>query len=186
MWGISPDNKVVGFQHGLEKSSQWNQDDTRVLFLTEGIIMRQAMKTPDMNSQYGVVEGCAVLMLDEVHSGSSDMELILARVLPKLKTVTNFKVVLLSATLNVSEFLHRAQEAGLEERYIKTMDNEDRHEQLVNLCLPSPTPAVRDNIEMAVRTVITFHDRYPIGYPSANTPLKGTILVFVPGKAGDH
>ena len=31
--------------------------------------MRQAMKTPDMNYQYGVVEGCAVLMLDEVHSG---------------------------------------------------------------------------------------------------------------------
>ena len=66
MWGISPDNKTVGFQHGLEKSSQWDQDDTRVLFLTEGIIMRQAMKTPDLNSQYGVVEGCAVLMLDEV------------------------------------------------------------------------------------------------------------------------
>ena len=104
MWGISPDNKVVGCQHGLEKSSQWGQDETRALFLTEGIIMRQAMKTPDMNLQYGVVEGCAVLMLDEVHSGSSDMELILARVLPKLKTVTNFKVVLLSATLNVWSF----------------------------------------------------------------------------------
>ena len=54
--------------------------------------MRQAMKTPDMNSHYGVIDGCAVLMLDEVHSGSSDMELILARVLPKLKNITNFKV----------------------------------------------------------------------------------------------
>ena len=52
MWGIHPDNKVVGSQHGLEKSSKWDQDDTRVLFLTEGIIMRQAMKTPDINSQY--------------------------------------------------------------------------------------------------------------------------------------
>ena len=114
MWQISPEKKVVGFQHGLEKSSQWDSNDTRVLFLTEGIIMRQAMKTPDMNSHYGVVEGCAVLMLDEVHSGPSDMELILARVLPKLKTVTNFKVVLLSATLNKDEFLQRAREAGLE------------------------------------------------------------------------
>ena len=182
MWGISPDNKVVGFQHGLEKSSQWDQDSTRVLFLTEGIIMRQAMKTSDMNSPYGVVEGCAVLMLDEVHSGSSDMELILARVLPKLKAVTNFKVVLLSATLNVSEFLQRAQEASIEERYIKTMDNEDRHQQLVNMCLPSNTPSLRDNIEMAVRTVVTFHHRYPTGYPSASNPIGGTILVFVPGK----
>ena len=124
MWHISPDKKVVGFQRGLEKSSQWDKNDTRAPFLTEGIIMRQAMKTPDMNSQYGVVEGCAVLMLDEVHSGSSDMELTLARVLPKLKTVTNFKVVLLSATLNIDEFLQRAREAGIEDRYIQTMDHE--------------------------------------------------------------
>ena len=119
MWGIHEDNKVVGFQHGLEKSSKWSATDTRVLFLTEGIIMRQAMKTPELNSQYSVVDGCAVLMLDEVHSGSSDMELILARVLPKLRNVTNFKVVLLSATLNIAEFLQRAKEAGLEEKYIK-------------------------------------------------------------------
>ena len=182
MWGIHPDNKVVGFQHGLEKSSQWDQDNTRVLFLTEGIIMRQAMKTPDVNSPFGVVDGCAVLMLDEVHSGSSDMELILARVSPKLKNVTNFKVVLLSATLNVAEFLQRAKEAGLEDRYIQTMDNEARHQELVNMCLPASTPTLRDNIEMAVRTVVTFHHRYPKGYPTAETPLKGTILVFVPGK----
>ena len=181
MWGIHHDNKVVGFQHGLEKSSQWDQDNTRVLFLTEGIIMRQAMKTPDMNSPYGVVDGCAVLMLDEVHSGSSDMELILARVLPKLKSVTNFKVVLLSATLNVAEFLQRAKDAGLEDRYIQTMDNEARHQELVNMCLPPSTPTLRDNIELAVRTVVTFHHRYPKGYPSDETPLQGTILVFIPG-----
>ena len=111
MWGIHENNKVVGFQHGLEKSSQWSTIDTGVLFLTEGIIMRQAMKTPEFNSQYSVVDGCAVLMLDEVHSGSSDMELILARVLPKLRNVTNFKVVLLSATLNVAEFMQRARDA---------------------------------------------------------------------------
>ena len=80
-----------GFQHGLEKSSQWDQDQTRVLFLIEGIIMRQAMKTPDVNSTFGVIDGCAVWLLDEVHSGSSGMEQILARVLPKLKSVTNFK-----------------------------------------------------------------------------------------------
>ena len=48
MWQISPEKKVVGFQHGLEKSSEWDANTTRVLFLTEGIIMRQAMKTHDM------------------------------------------------------------------------------------------------------------------------------------------
>ena len=112
MWGVHEDNKVVGFQHGLERSSKWNAKDTRVLFLTEGLIMCQAMKTPDINSQYSVVDACAVLMLDEVHSGSSDMELILARVLPKLKNVTNFKVVLLSATLNIAEFKKKQRMPG--------------------------------------------------------------------------
>ena len=187
MWQIDPEKKVVGFQHGLEKSSEWDAEKTRVLFLTEGIIMRQAMKTPDMNSQYGVIEGCAVLMLDEVHSGSSDMELILARILPKLKTITNFKVVLLSATLNKDEFLQRAKDAGLEDRYIQVMDHEERHQSLTNLCLPPLTPSLRDNIEMAVRTIITFHHKYRHEYPSPRIPSTpsvqgGTILVFVPGK----
>ena len=180
-------SKVVGFQHGLEKSSEWDASATRVLFLTEGIIMRQAMKTPDMNSHYGVIDGCAVLMLDEVHSGSSDMELILARVLPKLKNITNFKVVLLSATLNKEEFLQRAKDAGLEEKYVQVMDSEERHQGLTNLCLPPMTPSLRDNIEMAVRTIITFHHKYPQEYPSPRVPSApsvtgGTILVFVPGK----
>ena len=40
------------------------------------------------------------------------MELILARILPKLISVTNFKVVLLSATHEASDFVQRAKEAG--------------------------------------------------------------------------
>ena len=165
MWSIHENNKVVGFQHGLEKSSQWNADDTRIVFLTEGIIMRQSMRTLDINSPYSVIDGCAVLVLDEVHSGSSDMELILARVLPKLKNVTNFKVVLLSATLNVEEFMQRAREAGLQDKYIAKMESTGRHQQLINRCLPPGTPRVRDNIELAARAVITLHQKYATGYP---------------------
>ena len=81
----------------------------------------------------------------------------------------------------MAEFLQRAKDAGLEDRYIQTMDSEGRHQELVNLCLPPLTPAVRDNIELAVRTVITFHHK-PRGYPDHKTPIEGTILVFVPGK----
>ena len=75
MWGIHEDNKVVGFQHGLEKSSKWDMNDTRVLFLTEGIIM------------------------------------------------------------------------------------------LIKVCLPPNTPTVRDNIELAVRAIITLHHKFAKGYP---------------------
>ena len=142
--------------------------------------MRQAMKTPEFNSQYSVVDGCAVLMLDEVHSGSSDMRLMLARVLPKLKNVTNFKVVLLSATLNIAEFRQRAKDAGLYERYIDTIDTNGRHQELINRCLPPNTPTERDNIELAVRAIVTLHHQYAKGYPNPETPIDGTILVFVP------
>ena len=62
------------------------------------------------------------------------------------------------------------------------MDSEGRHQQLVNACLPPDTPAVRDNIELAVRAIVTMHHQYPNGYPDQNSPIEGTILVFVPGK----
>ena len=39
MWGVPDDILIVGFQHGLEKSVLWDQKKTRVLVLTEGIIM---------------------------------------------------------------------------------------------------------------------------------------------------
>ena len=110
------------------------------------------------------------------------MELILARVLPKLKNVTNFKVVLLSATLNIAEFMQRAKDAGLHEKYVDTMDSEGRHQELVNVCLPPDTPTVRDNIELAVRAIVTLHHKHARGYSDHKTPIEGTILVFVPGK----
>ena len=121
-------------------------------------------------------------MLDEVHTGSSEMELSLARVLPKLKNVTNFKVVFLSATVNVAELMQRASEAGLPRKYIDKMDTTGRHQELVNRCLPLETPRVRDHIEMAVRAVITLHHDYAEGYPDKRTPIDGTMLVFVPDK----
>ena len=107
------------------------------------------------------------------------MELILARILPKLKNVTNFKVVLLSATLNLAEFMQRAKDAGLPEKYIDNIDTTGRHQALVNRCLPPGTPRVRDNVEMAIRAVITLHHEYAKGYPDRRTPIEGTILAFV-------
>ena len=62
------------------------------------------------------------------------------------------------------------------------MDNESKHQELVNACLPPNTPIVRDNMELAVRAIVTFHHNYARGYPDHKTPIQGTILVFVPSK----
>ena len=62
------------------------------------------------------------------------------------------------------------------------MDTRGRHQKLINRCLPPETPKVRDNIELAVRAVITLHHQYATGYPDKIKPIEGTILAFVPGK----
>ena len=75
----------------------------------------------------------------------------------------------------------------MEEKYIQVMDSEERHQGLTNLCLPPMTPSLRDSIEMAVRTIITFHHKYPQEYPTPRVPSApsvtgGTIFGFCPRK----
>ena len=44
----------------------------------------------------------------------------------------------------------------------------------------SPTENPRDNLEMAVRAVVNFHNSFPMSYKKTG---EGTLLVFVSGKA---
>ena len=110
VWGIPRDSKVIGFRHGTEKSENWSETKTKVLFLTEGIIMRQVMSHDEHKYPDTILPGCRVLFLDEVHSGSTDVELILARILPRISQVPHFRLVLMSATLNIETFLNRVYE----------------------------------------------------------------------------
>ena len=98
---------MIGFRHGTEKSENWDEEKTQVLFLTEGIIMRQVMSHDEHKYPDTILPGCKVLFLDEVHSGSTDVELILARRLPRISQVPHFRLVLMSATLNIDAFLAR-------------------------------------------------------------------------------
>ena len=51
VWAINRDDgKFVGFRHGTEKTENWDKRDTKVLFVTEGIIMRQVLGHDDENS----------------------------------------------------------------------------------------------------------------------------------------
>ena len=44
----------------------------------------------------------------------------------------------------------------------------------------SPSDKARDNLEMATRAVVNFHNEFPKSYEKTG---EGTILVFVSGKA---
>ena len=68
--------------------------------------MRQVMSHDEHKYPDTILPGCKVLLLDEVHSGSTDVELILARILPRISQISTIPIsVLMSATLNIDTFL---------------------------------------------------------------------------------
>ena len=70
-----------------------------LLYLTEGVIRRKALHTNYQKTDSLVVPGCCMLFLDEAHSCSTDLNVILARIIPRMAHVTSFKLVLMSASL---------------------------------------------------------------------------------------
>ena len=183
IWGIDRDSKLIGFKHGTEKSERWSEEETKVLFLTEGIIMRQVMSHDEEKYPDSILPGCKVLLLDEVHSGSTDIELILARILPRISQVQNFRLVLMSATLNVDTFLNRVTNSGVDRSDVGVFLMEERTNPLALHCLPPDLLRNRDNMELALRMTSKVHHEYKDGYQGATESTQGPILAFVPGKA---
>ena len=183
VWNIPRESLIIGYTHGTEKLEHWNKQQTKVLFLTEGIIMRQVMSHDEHKHPETILPGCKVLMLDEAHSGSTDIELILARILPRISQVKNFRLVLMSATLNVETFLKRVTDAGVPRSDVGIFHMEERTNPLAQYCLPADLLRERDNMELVLRMIIKIHHEYREGYEHSKGSIHGPILVFVPGKA---
>ena len=183
IWDIDRDSLVVGYQHGTEPQEHWNQHQTKVLFLTEGIVMRQVMSHDEHTHPETILPGCRVLMLDEAHSGSTDIELILARILPRISQVANFRLVLMSATLNIDTFVRRVTDAGVPRADVGIFHMDERTNPLALYCVPNELLRERDNMELALRMIIKIHHEYREGYQNSRGSISGPILVFVPGKA---
>ena len=151
IWKIPRDSLVVGYTHGTEKLEHWDKQQTKVLFLTEGIVMRQVMSHDEHKYPETILPGCKVLMLDEAHSGSTDIELILARILPRIGQVKNFRLVLMSATLNIDAFLKRVTAAGVPRTDVGIFHMDERTNPLALYCIPPTLVRERDNMELALR-----------------------------------
>ena len=130
-----------------------------------------------------ILPGCRVLMLDEAHSGSTDIELILARILPRISQVENFRLVLMSATLNIDTFVRRVTDAGVPRADVGIFHMDERTCPLALYCVPHDLLRERDNMELALRMIIKIHHEYREGYQNSRGSITGPILVFVPGKA---
>ena len=177
MWGRSPQDLVVGFKHGTSDKQTSANERTRILFCTEGIARNEILSLDRSRVSDTAIRGCRILLVDEAHSNNVDTELIITSVLTRLNGMKNFKLVVMSATLDVSSFYQRAYEAGLNREAVDHMIMEER---TIEHFVLSPSEAVRDNLEMAVRAVVQFHNNHPRAYKKTT---EGTILVFVSGKA---
>ncbi len=84
----------IGYQIRFERRKT---DRTRVLFLTEGLLLRQVAADPSLSS-YGVV------VLDEVHERHLHGDFLLGIVKCLVQQRADLKVVLMSATINIKLF----------------------------------------------------------------------------------
>ncbi|KAF2348531.1 Helicase-associated domain [Trinorchestia longiramus] len=84
----------VGFQIRFERRTS---EYTKILFLTEGLLLRQVQSDPSLGS-YDVV------ILDEIHERHLHTDFLLGVVKCLLMRRTNLKIILMSATINLDLF----------------------------------------------------------------------------------
>ena len=73
--------------------------------------------------------------MDEAHSNHVDTELIIASILTRLNGMSGFKLVVMSATLNVASFYKRAVDAGLNRETVDHLIMEERLMSIEHLVL---------------------------------------------------
>ena len=84
----------IGYQIRFEKQKT---DKTRVLFLTEGLLLRQISADPSLS-------GYNVIVLDEVHERHLHGDFLLGAVRCLMLQRPELKVILMSATININLF----------------------------------------------------------------------------------
>ena len=174
MWRRSPQDMVVGYKHGMSDKQTSATDKTRILFCTEGIARNKILSLDRSRISDTAIRNCKILLVDEAHSNNVDTELIIASILTRLNGMNNFKLVVMSATLDVSSFYRRAYDAGVAREAVDHLIMEERMKTIEHFVL-SPTHNPRDNLEMAVRAVVNFHNPFPMEYKKTG---EGTLLVL--------
>lgn len=145
----------VGFQYRLENVSG---RDTRILYVTEGILLRQMQENP-------ALPGISVLVFDEFHERHLEGDLALARARQIQQTARpDLKIVVMSATL----------ETGLLAEYLKPCEILESPGKMFPVSveyLPKPSEAPPWDLAADACERLLASGKCP----------EGDILIFMPG-----
>ena len=101
--------KIVGFQHG--ESKDFRDSTTKLLFTTDSTV--KGMITggdPDLKEYSGIV-------IDEVHERSVSIDVVISLVMDILTRRKDFKIIFMSATMDLSIFTNYFKKLGQEKNY---------------------------------------------------------------------
>ncbi|MBP83377.1 MAG: ATP-dependent helicase HrpB [Verrucomicrobiales bacterium] len=148
----------IGFQVRFENAVSPN---TRVRFVTEGILIRKFIQQPDLN-------GVAAVVLDEFHERHFFADITLARCLELQRTKRpDLKIIVMSATLNAGELVDYLGDG------VRHLISEGRTFP-VNLTYAPPRQRHKGELWDQAARAIKDHLK--------GHPISGHILVFMPGR----
>uniref|UniRef100_A0AAG5CUI8 Probable ATP-dependent RNA helicase spindle-E n=1 Tax=Anopheles atroparvus TaxID=41427 RepID=A0AAG5CUI8_ANOAO len=180
---------LVGFKVGLKEKLS---PDTRLVYVTTGILLQWLIKEKSMNRFTHII-------LDEVHEREVDMDFLLIIVRRLLATNSmNTKVILMSATINGTEFSHYfkiPRPGSLLAPMLSVASNRkydvrefylDQIEQLqINFTVNYDKPDIcREMYTVAGKLAIYCDrviDRYEANAAPPSIDYKPSIIIFLPG-----
>uniref|UniRef100_A0A914H4K2 ATP-dependent RNA helicase DHX34 n=1 Tax=Globodera rostochiensis TaxID=31243 RepID=A0A914H4K2_GLORO len=141
---------------------------TRMLFLTEGVLLRQMVDDPGLQ-RYDV------LILDEVHERNISGDLLVALLRSACQRRTDLKLILMSATINIELFQHFFPEAPVISVPGRLYPIEQRYmPPLIRELDPTAKKAVRIDPGPYVNILQLIDKKYP-------STERGDVLVFLNG-----
>ena len=140
----------VGYQIRLDNVSS---KETKILFVTEGILLRQMLADPQLR-------GISTLVFDEFHERHLYGDITLARALDLQDTVRpDLKIIVMSATLNgaeLQEYLAPAETLTSEGRMFPVEISHLSHDPKDDPIWETATDAVAEHFESTAGDVLVF------------------------------
>ncbi|CAM9496697.1 unnamed protein product [Lampetra fluviatilis] len=178
---------IVGYQVGLDKMAN---DDTRLVYMTTGILLRKFIAEKSMMEFTHV-------FIDEVHERDQETDFLLLLVRKLLRTNSRtVKVILMSATIDCQEFasyfsmplMDRIQPAPMifvrdkvhevQVHYLEDMPISLGEAVIFDLCIPS---IARESYAITEKLIRSFYDMEAYKHLQTGVQELGSVLVFLPG-----